>query len=628
MDTMESGGCSRRELWFGHTAWLIFQDKSLMVLCLTISLGGLLFGVDTGVISGAIAFLRGDQILKPYQGDLSRIAWAQETIVSAALVTAGVGSALGGLLADNLGRKKALLISDGLFVIGSTLMAGASSLWMLVVGRAVVGFAIGVASVTAPVFIAESAPPTIRAALCTINVLMITFGQFLAYVSNYLCSFLPGDWRWMLGVPAVPAVIQAILLLPLEESQVWLSSRMQAIDSTRQNVRENEACMEMKYYDSKILVEGGKLNQRHVSREPCDGGSTSIDKNTASFDSSDTIGSRKDSNSNIHISGLKFHENRSKYTRSGKHFAPEKTIEENQCLLNSETSRSMVGSVENNFPAHMISKHKRKRFLRQLHVGVGLQILQQLAAINTVMYFAPTLLILAGVHNQRTALLLSLIPAAVNSLGSIIGLLTIDIYGRRKLFLTSLGAVILALIALGTVFYIGEHDSPMVIQPKDKQMLQNHELIPYRTVWCKFNHENLDNSRLQNLVTTDSGFLDKPIKILRTCTQCLRAGCAFCGSKNISRAFQDGGFCLDMRNITAATAFCDSSQSIDDFSRDVYNDSDVNQDNAIFSDGCPNHYVILVLILLLMYLLAFSPGVGKIQKHVLLYLLITLNKTK
>jgi MFS family permease len=130
----------------------------------TAALAGLLFGFDTGVISGAILFIKGAFGLSPF---------AEEVLVSAALVGAVCGSTLSGHLTDILGRKRAILITAAIFAVGSILCAVAGSLPLLIVGRLAVGVAIGVASYTAPLYISEMAPPNLRGALVTLNQLAI-----------------------------------------------------------------------------------------------------------------------------------------------------------------------------------------------------------------------------------------------------------------------------------------------------------------------------------------------------------------------------------------------------------------------------------------------------------------------
>lgn len=101
-----------------------------------------------------------------------------------ALVGAIIGATTGGWLNDSYGRKKATLISDIIFAVGSVVMAAAPDPYVLILGRLLVGLGVGVASVTAPVYIAEASPSEIRGGLVSTNVLMITGGQFISYLVN------------------------------------------------------------------------------------------------------------------------------------------------------------------------------------------------------------------------------------------------------------------------------------------------------------------------------------------------------------------------------------------------------------------------------------------------------------
>lgn len=110
--------------------------------------------------------------------------YVQEAIVSMAIAGAVVGAAGGGLLNDRLGRKFCILASDGVFAMGALLMAAAPGPSVLICGRFLVGLGVGVASMTVPLYIAEVSPPHKRGSLVTLNVLMITTGQFLSYIVN------------------------------------------------------------------------------------------------------------------------------------------------------------------------------------------------------------------------------------------------------------------------------------------------------------------------------------------------------------------------------------------------------------------------------------------------------------
>src|SRR5579862_1598024 len=175
-------------------------------------LGGLLFGYDTGVISGAELFLRKDFTLSSF---------GLEVIVSGVLVGAAIGALGGGRLADLYGRRRLLIAAAVIFAIGAIICAAASSPAVLIIGRIIVGLGIGLSSGTVPVYISEVSPPAARGWTVSIFQLAITVGILLAYVVDYAFAAIQG-WRWMLGLAVVPAAIFAIGMILLPESPRWL----------------------------------------------------------------------------------------------------------------------------------------------------------------------------------------------------------------------------------------------------------------------------------------------------------------------------------------------------------------------------------------------------------------------
>ncbi|CAI8598008.1 unnamed protein product [Vicia faba] len=193
-----------------------FKNPYTLGVTAAAGIGGLLFGYDTGVISGALLYIKDDF------DDVRKSSFLQETIVSMALAGAIIGAATGGWVNDVFGRKKAILSADVVFGLGSVVMAAAPDAYVLIFGRLLVGVGVGITSVTAPVYIAESSPSEIRGSLVSTYVLMITGGQFLSYLINLAFSQVTGTWRWMLGVAGLPAIIQFSVMLFLPESPRWL----------------------------------------------------------------------------------------------------------------------------------------------------------------------------------------------------------------------------------------------------------------------------------------------------------------------------------------------------------------------------------------------------------------------
>ena len=193
------------------------SSKAIVFLTAGIAaLAGLLFGYDTGVISGAILYIK-DQFA------LSVVA--VERIVSAVLLGAVIGAAVSGALADKFGRKKVLAVTALLFAAGAVGAAFAAGVPMIIVFRFIIGVAIGVASYTAPLYISEISPPEARGALVSLNQLMITCGIVVSYLVDYALTIGQNEWRWMFGLGAIPAVILIIGMIALSESPRWLLSR-------------------------------------------------------------------------------------------------------------------------------------------------------------------------------------------------------------------------------------------------------------------------------------------------------------------------------------------------------------------------------------------------------------------
>jgi SP family galactose:H+ symporter-like MFS transporter len=182
------------------------------------ALGGLLFGYDTGVISGALIFIRTQFGLSTFQ---------QELVVSVVLIGAAVGALSGGRLADVFGRRFMLLVTALIFVIGAIACAAAPSLRVLVIGRLIVGLGIGLATSTVPIYISEVSPPQTRGWQVSLFQLAITIGILAAYLVDYVFSNSMG-WRWMLGLAFVPGAILGLGMMGMPESPRWLAQHGQA----------------------------------------------------------------------------------------------------------------------------------------------------------------------------------------------------------------------------------------------------------------------------------------------------------------------------------------------------------------------------------------------------------------
>ncbi|MEQ4674422.1 sugar porter family MFS transporter [Providencia vermicola] len=191
------------------------RKANYIIPCFLAALAGLLFGLDVGVISGALQFLSADFLLSTKQ---------QELVVSILMAGATLGAISCGKISSTFGRKKSLLLGASLFVIGSIGCAAAFELSGLLVSRFLLGVAVGIASYTAPIYLSEIAPAKIRGSMISLYQLMITVGILAAFLSNTAFSF-SGSWRWMLGIITFPALILFVGVLVLPESPRWLISK-------------------------------------------------------------------------------------------------------------------------------------------------------------------------------------------------------------------------------------------------------------------------------------------------------------------------------------------------------------------------------------------------------------------
>lgn len=211
--------------------------RRLGLLALVATFGGLLFGYDTGVINGA---------LLPMKQELGLTNFTEGVVTSSLLFGAAIGAMLGGRIADGWGRRKTILVLAVTFFVGTLACVFAPTFGVIVVGRVLLGLAVGGASTVVPVFLAELAPYEIRGSLSGRNELMIVIGQLAAFLVNALIGSLWGEgngvWRIMLAVCALPAIALFVGMLRVPESPRWLASKGrndEALDVLRQ-IRSDE----------------------------------------------------------------------------------------------------------------------------------------------------------------------------------------------------------------------------------------------------------------------------------------------------------------------------------------------------------------------------------------------------
>ena len=191
------------------------MNRNLVLWSITVALGGFLFGMDVAVISGA------EQVIQKLW-NLSGLMHG--TAIAIALYGTVVGALIGSFPANKFGRKKTLLWIGIIFLVSSIGAAIANDVYTFMIFRFFGGFAIGASSVVAPIYISEIAPPKYRGRMGIAFQLNIVAGILFAYLSNYLLQGVGGenDWRYMLGVVAIPSLLFSIFMLFTPESPRWL----------------------------------------------------------------------------------------------------------------------------------------------------------------------------------------------------------------------------------------------------------------------------------------------------------------------------------------------------------------------------------------------------------------------
>ena len=227
------------------------------------ALGGLLFGYDTGVVSGALLFLHTSF------GHLT--SFDEELVTGLLLAGAAVGAFGSGRVSDVTGRRPVILVTAAVFVAGVLGAALSPNLWFLIVMRFVIGLAVGSASMSVPLYIGEVAPPRVRGALVSFNQLALTTGILVAFLVDYALSG-SGDWRLMFGLATIPAVLLFVGMLTQSESPTWLATHGR-VDEARKvlvRVRSRDHDIDGEIHDIRSVSSGTtsyrELLEPHVRR--------------------------------------------------------------------------------------------------------------------------------------------------------------------------------------------------------------------------------------------------------------------------------------------------------------------------------------------------------------------------
>ncbi len=338
----------------GHTP-ASGQHRNVTKAAVLTAVGGILFGYDTGVVGGVLPNISDEFGLdSPFTKGL---------VVAILLAGAAVGALVAGRIADQLGRRRAILLTSLVFVVGLLLSALAPSLWVFWISRFLIGIGVGSTSFVVPLYIGEIAPPERRGALVSLNQLSVTLGILVSQLVAYGLAG-HGDWRVSVGLALLPAIVLGAGIVREPESPAWLLRQGREDDARRvlATLRETDAEVDDE-------VEDVRRSAREEDR-----------------------GSARD-------------------------------------LL-------------------------ARRLRPALALGVILAVVQQITGINTVIYFAPTVLEQSGL-GQSAALLALVVVGLTNVVMTLVAIRLLDRVGRRPLLIWGMSVMVVGLAALAVTFGVG-----------------------------------------------------------------------------------------------------------------------------------------------------------------------------
>lgn len=233
----------------------------LYIVAIVASLGGLLSGYDTGVISGALLFINESWNLSDSM---------QGILVSSVLIGAVIGAATNGILADIFGRKKIIMATAIIFIVGSILCGLAPNIYVLILSRILVGLAVGIVNFVVPLYLSEVSPKALRGTLVSLYQWAITAGILFSYFINAAFAEVVYSWRWMLLAGVLPGTVLLIGMCFMGDTPRWLVSKNRDDEAKKVFKKiepDADVEMEIQHIKETINAESGESNKKFRFRK-------------------------------------------------------------------------------------------------------------------------------------------------------------------------------------------------------------------------------------------------------------------------------------------------------------------------------------------------------------------------
>ncbi|EST89138.1 hypothetical protein T233_01586 [Vagococcus lutrae LBD1] len=244
-------------------------NKNLIIISLIVTIGGLLFGYNTGVVNGSLSFVEKDLMLTAFQK-----GW----VSSALTLSAAFGAVFGGKISDNLGRKKTLRIIAWIYLVGAIGCSLSFNFSLLVFSRFLLGLAVGSSSAVVPLYLGEISSAERRGKMVGLNQVMIVGGQFLAFLLNAILgnAFIENNqiWKVMMGLAVVPAIIMIVGMTKVLESPKWFAKNGytdKAIQAIKEIYKDDSVAMEKEIQELKDVVVIDKWQTQQDTKEKIPG---------------------------------------------------------------------------------------------------------------------------------------------------------------------------------------------------------------------------------------------------------------------------------------------------------------------------------------------------------------------